>query len=162
MSTRISVGFPFCSNCECRRFFKRNAELSSIIERLKEMGCSLDDLVCVVNENGVNQQRELKIIRQSLTTDLPIVAKVEYPEESDGMIIYKWIGFTFRDYVLGPLNIYFSGRINSTLPVFIQDASGFNHTVTAPGSEDQLMGVSTALVNKLLPATYEGNYIHLT
>lgn len=127
---------------------------------LEEINCKLSTLVNV----GSNLESEIKLIRESITSTLPLVAKVEYPEIVDGKLIYHWIGYTFRDYVLGPLNIYFSGSItNDPLPVFIVDESGFAHTVTEIGNPlVQQLGIPPTLLDVLIPATYSGNYIHLT
>lgn len=122
-----------------------------IVTRLDEMGCSQENIAL-----------ELKIIRQSLTSQFPLVAKVEYPEVIDGnRIVYELKDISFRDYVLGPLNIYFSGRLPNLLPIFIKDISGFEHTVNASGGVTQLIGVSLAQVNVLIGATYSGNIIQL-
>lgn len=131
----------------------------------------LGQILCAINASSQGQDQihtELRIIRQSVTSMLPFVAKVEYPTVvDDNRIVYTLqgsdqpFGITFRDYVLGPLDIYFSGKVPDMLPVYIKDASGFEHTVTAVDSDDPLIGVSDALVNRLLPATYEGNFIHL-
>lgn len=133
--------------------------------------CVMSQILCAINASSKLQDQsrtELRIIRQSITSTLPFVAKVEYPTVIDGnRIVYTLqgsdqpYGITFRDYVLGPLNIYFSGKVSDLLPVYIKDASDFEHLVTMPGSDDPIIGVADNMVNKLLPAQYEGNYIHL-
>lgn len=149
-----------CCNCSSRFII----DFTPITSRLDILNCTLTDLSSLVS----NQNTELRIIRQSLTSDLPFVAKVEYPTVVDSnRIVYTLqgsdvpYGVTFRDYVLGPLSIYFSGKVNDLLPVYIKDASGYEHAVTAPGTADPLIGVADILINKLLPAQYDGSYIHL-
>lgn len=151
-----------CWGCCSNRVY---IDLTPITERLDAMNCTLEQL----NSAVCSQSTELRIIRQTLTAQMPFVAKAEYPTVVDNnRIVYTLqgsdqpFGITFRDYVLGPLDIYFAGKVPDILLVYIKDASNYEHQVTAPGTNDPLKGVSDALVNKLLPATYEGNYIHLT
>lgn len=151
-----------CNCCCSNRVY---VDFNPVTKELEKIECTLQSLCNVIN----SQNTELRIIRQSLTSQFPFVAKVENPTVVDGnRIVYTLqgsnvpFGVTFRDYVLGPLDVYFSGKVPDILPVYIKDTSGFEHTVTEPGSNNPLIGVSDTLVNKLLPAQYKGNYIHLT
>lgn len=123
--------------------------------------CSLNNINCTINtllEEQCKTNSILANIQMSLGTQFPTVVQAEYPEITEQGIIYHYSG-VLRE-IVGNIVVIFRGKLEQDLPVYLADATGYAHIVTAVGSNEQLTG-NNVVVNTNIPAIYEGNYIHL-
>lgn len=119
----------------------------------------LQETMCEVSQNLCATLEVVKNIQMSLATAYPTVVQGEFPEITDQGIIYHYSGI-LRE-IIGNIVVIFRGTLNQPLPVYLSDNTGYGHIVTAPGSSsNQLLG-DAVVINTIIPAIYQGNYIHL-
>lgn len=118
----------------------------------------LQETMCEVSQNLCATLEVVKNIQMSLATAYPTVVQGEFPDIIDGKIIYHYSGI-LRE-IVGNIVVIFRGSLNQPLPVYLEDATEYGHIVTVPGGNNQLLG-DAVMVNVIIPAIYEGNYVHL-
>lgn len=118
----------------------------------------LQETMCEVSQNLCATLEVVKNIQMSLATAYPTVVQGEFPDIIDGKIIYHYSGI-LRE-IVGNIVVIFRGSLNQALPVFLADNTDFAHVITVPITNDQLLG-DAVMVNVIIPAIYEGNYVHL-
>lgn len=150
-----------------------NQNQKQIIQLLAQNNCLLQQLVGLISQcqfpgtthlleeiicNQNTMISSINNIQMSLATSYPTVVQAEFPDMTEQGIIYHYSGI-LRE-IVGNIVVIFRGSLDQSLPVYLEDATGYAHIVTAPGSEDQILG-NAVVLNTIIPAIYEGNYIHL-
>ena len=138
-----------------------NCLLQCLCKALNSNNCTLNDINCKLDQSLCNQRDIITIIsniQMSLATRFSTAVQAEYPEVTGQGIIYHYNG-VLRE-IVGNIVVIFRGTLNQALPVYLSDNTGYAHIVNAPGSDEQLLG-NEVVVNTIIPAIYEGNYIKL-
>lgn len=156
-------GQPNYNNENQKQIIYLIAQNNCLLQQLGALICQCKpiDTTCLLEQIICNQNTMISVIKNiqmSLATDLPTVVQGEYPEVTEQGIIYHYSGI-LRE-IIGNIVVIFRGTLNQPLPVYLADATGYGHIVTAPGGNDQLLG-NAVVINTIIPAIYEGNYIHL-
>lgn len=123
----------------------------------------ISNISCTVNqisEQSYTNSEALYKLYATMATNNPMSVAAEYPSIVDDSVVYTTNKVRFLDMLNPKMVVLFKGVIDSTLPVYFKDTSGYDHIVSI-GSEDTQAIAKDLINNYPYEAVYIGNYIIL-